>query len=67
MPACSTPSIVTLQAARKLDIRVSRVLTDNGFGYIGRCFAHASALLRIAQKHTRLYRPRTNGQAASRL
>jgi len=44
-------------------IRVRRILTDNGSGYIGRCFAHEVEHLRVVHKRTRPYRPRTNGKA----
>ena len=46
-----------------LGIRVRRILSDNGSGYIGRRFAHALAQLRLVHKRTRPYRPRTNGKA----
>ena len=48
---------------RTLGIRVRRILTDNGSGYIGRCFAHAIERLRVVHKRTRPYRPQTNGKA----
>lgn len=48
---------------RALGIRVRRILTDNGSGYIGRCFAHELERLRVVHKRTRPYRPRTNGKA----
>jgi len=48
---------------RTLGIRVRRILTDNGSGYIGRRFAHALEHLRLVHKRTRPYRPRTNGKA----
>lgn len=48
---------------RTLGIRVRRILTDNGSGYIGRRFAHAMTQLRIRHKRTRPYRPQTNGKA----
>ena len=48
---------------RTLGIRVRRILTDNGSGYIGRRFAHETEHLRIVHKRTRPYRPRTNGKA----
>jgi transposase InsO family protein len=48
---------------RMLGIRVRRILTDNGSGYIGRCFAHQVEHLRVVHKRTRPYRPRTNGKA----
>jgi transposase InsO family protein len=48
---------------RTLGIRVRRILTDNGSGYVGRCFAHALERLRVVHKRTRPYRPQTNGKA----
>ena len=48
---------------RTLGIRVRRILTDNGSGYIGRRFAHGAARLRLVHKRTRPYRPQTNGKA----
>ena len=48
---------------RALGIRVRRVLTDNGSGYIGRRFAHEIEHLRVVHKRTRPFRPRTNGKA----
>ena len=48
---------------RTLGIRVRRILTDNGSGYIGRRFAHEIEHLRVVHKRTRPYRPRTNGKA----
>lgn len=48
---------------RTLGIRVRRVLTDNGTGYIARRFAHEIEHLKIIHKRTRPYRPRTNGKA----
>ena len=48
---------------RTLGIRVRRILTDNGSGYIGRRFAQEVEQLRIIHKRTRPFRPRTNGKA----
>jgi transposase InsO family protein len=48
---------------RTLGIRVRRILTDNGTGYIARRFAHEIERLRVVHKRTRPYRPRTNGKA----
>jgi transposase InsO family protein len=48
---------------RTLGIRVRRILTDNGSGYIARLFAHELEHLRVIHKRTRPYRPRTNGKA----
>src|SRR5262249_41070042 len=44
-------------------IRVQRVLSDNGSGYLSRVFAAACQALAIAQRRTRPYTPRTNGKA----
>jgi len=48
---------------RTLGIRVRKILTDNGSGYLGRRFAHETERLRVVHKRTRPYRPRTNGKA----
>ena len=48
---------------RTLGIRVRRVLTDNGSGYVSYRFAAALTELRITHKRTRPYRPQTNGKA----
>jgi len=48
---------------RTLGIRVRRILTDNGSGYLARRFAHETEHLRVVHKRTRPYRPRTNGKA----
>lgn len=48
---------------RTLGIRIRRILTDNGSGYIGRRFSHAVARARLVHKRTRPYRPQTNGKA----
>ena len=44
-------------------IRVERVMTDNGSGYVSR--AHSIAARALGVRHTRIrpYRPRTNGKA----
>jgi transposase InsO family protein len=48
---------------RRYDIRVERVLTDNGSAYVAA--VHAIACRRLGIKHlrTRPYRPQTNGKA----
>jgi len=48
---------------RALGVRVRRVLTDNGSGYVSRAFHHACARLRLQHRRTRPYTPRTNGKA----
>jgi transposase InsO family protein len=44
-------------------IAVSRVLTDNGSGYISRRFRAAADRCRVRLTRTRPYRPQTNGKA----
>jgi len=46
----------------RLGVRVERVLTDNGSGYISRRHAHQCARLRLRHLRTRPYRPCTNGK-----
>jgi transposase InsO family protein len=48
---------------RTLGIRVRRILTDNGSGYIGRRFRQEIEHLRVVHKRTRPFHPRTNGKA----
>jgi transposase InsO family protein len=45
------------------DIRVERVMTDNGSGYISILHAVACHALGLRHLRTRPYRPRTNGKA----
>jgi transposase InsO family protein len=44
-------------------IRVERVMTDNGAGYVSRLFGKACRLLRLRHLRTRPYTPKTNGKA----
>jgi transposase InsO family protein len=48
---------------RRLGIRVERVMTDNGAGYVSRLFGKACRMLRLRHVRTRPYTPRTNGKA----
>jgi transposase InsO family protein len=48
---------------RERGIRVERVMTDNGAGYIARLFRKVLRLLGIRHIRTRPYTPRTNGKA----
>jgi len=48
---------------RTIGVRVRRILTDNGTGYLGRLFAQACEELRVRHGRTQPYRPRTNGKA----
>ncbi len=44
-------------------IRVERVMTDNGSGYVARLFRKALRMLKIRHIRTRPYKPKTNGKA----
>jgi transposase InsO family protein len=44
-------------------IRVERVMTDNGAGYVSRLFEKACRMLRLRHIRTRPYTPKTNGKA----
>ncbi len=44
-------------------VRVLRVMTDNGSGYVAKDFAAAVAAIRAKHIRTRPYTPRTNGKA----
>jgi transposase InsO family protein len=44
-------------------IRVRRVLSDNGSGYVSRAFRTACDTLHVRHRRTRPYTPRTNGKA----
>ena len=46
-----------------LDVRIDRVMTDNGTGYRSKAFAAACAELGVRHVRTRPYTPRTNGKA----
>jgi transposase InsO family protein len=44
-------------------VRIERVMTDNGSGYLSHAFHDACARLQIRHVRTRPYTPRTNGKA----
>ena len=48
---------------RNRGIRVERIMTDNGSGYVSRLFAKACRLLRLRHLRTKPYTPKTNGKA----
>lgn len=48
---------------RSMGVRVQRILTDNGSGYLSKVFANACVWLRLKHRRTRPYTPRTNGKA----
>lgn len=46
-----------------LGVRIDRVMTDNGCGYVSKAFRAACIELRIRHVRTRPYTPKTNGKA----
>jgi transposase InsO family protein len=48
---------------RERGVRVERVMTDNGSGYVARLFRKVLRMLRIRHIRTRPYTPKTNGKA----
>jgi transposase InsO family protein len=48
---------------RARGVRVRRILTDNGSGYVSRSFRATCRALHVGHQRTRLYTPRTNGKA----
>lgn len=44
-------------------VRINRVMTDNGSGYVSHLFRDAAACLGVRHLRTRPYTPRTNGKA----
>ena len=48
---------------RERGVRVERVMTDNGSGYVARLFQKALRMLAIRHIRTRPYTPKTNGKA----
>ena len=47
----------------QLGVRIHRVMSDNGSGYVARAFRHACHVLGVRHLRTRPYTPRTNGKA----
>ena len=64
---CGATAVGFLQRAvawfAKRDVRIERVMTDNGVAYRAHVFAAACRALEIKHKRTRPYRPQTNGKA----
>ena len=58
-----TGFLVRALAGSDLGVRVERVMTDNGSGYVSRLFRKACRMLRLRHLRTRPYTPRTNGKA----
>ena len=61
-PACAFLSNAVSWFARQ-NIRVERVMTDNGSAFVSKPFSEHCAALGLRHKRTRPYTPRTNGKA----
>ena len=61
--SCTGFLVRALRWFRERGIRVERVMSDNGSGYVSRLFAKACRLLRLRHLRTRPYTPKTNGKA----
>jgi transposase InsO family protein len=48
---------------KRQGVRVERVMSDNGSGYVSRLFRKACRMLRLRHLRTRPYTPKTNGKA----
>jgi transposase InsO family protein len=48
---------------KRQGVRVERVMTDNGSGYVSRLFRKACRMLHLRHLRTRPYTPKTNGKA----
>ena len=55
--------IRALRWFKRQGVRVERVMTDNGAGYVSRLFRKVCRLLRLRHIRTRPYTPKTNGKA----
>jgi transposase InsO family protein len=61
--SCTGFLVRALRWFKQRGIRVERVMSDNGSGYVSRLFAKVCRLLRIRHLRTRPYTPKTNGKA----
>ena len=61
--SCTGFLVRALRWFKERGIRVERVMSDNGSGYVSRLFRKACRLLRLRHIRTRPYTPRTNGKA----
>ena len=53
----------SLRWFKRQGVRVERVMTDNGAGYVSHLFRKVCRLLRLRHIRTRPYTPKTNGKA----
>jgi transposase InsO family protein len=61
--SCLPFLFTALRFFRSLDVKVRRVMTDNGSSFRSRHYAKALRLLKIKHLRTRPYTPKTNGKA----
>ena len=61
--SCTGFLVRALRWFKDRGVRVERVMSDNGSGYVSRLFAKVCRLLRIRHLRTRPYTPKTNGKA----
>ena len=61
--SCTGFLVRALRWFKERGVRIERVMSDNGAGYVSRLFAKACRLLHIRHLRTRPYTPRTNGKA----
>jgi transposase InsO family protein len=61
--SCTGFLVRALRWLKERGVRVERVMSDNGAGYVSRLFRKACRLLRIRHIRTRPYTPKTNGKA----
>ena len=61
--SCTGFLVRALRWFKDRGIRVERIMSDNGAGYVSRLFRKACRLLRLRHLRTRPYTPRTNGKA----
>ena len=61
--SCTGFLVRALRWLKERGVRVERVMSDNGSGYVSRLFAKACRLLRIRHLRTKPYTPKTNGKA----
>jgi transposase InsO family protein len=61
--SCTGFLVRALRWFKERGVRVERVMSDNGAGYVSRLFRKACRLLRIRHIRTRPYTPKTNGKA----
>jgi transposase InsO family protein len=61
--SCTGFLVRALRWLKERGIRVERVMSDNGSGYVSRLFRKACRMLHLRHIRTRPYTPKTNGKA----